>query len=662
MSVGAHRMRSALLPGFAVVLAIALGAFAPTPWTGIGFALTWSLFFFVGSSWLPALAPRQTASSERSLRSCVLATAAGLGTCLLLWSTSALTLKSFWPGTAVAGSAGVLGLVRFTRRAREHSAVASSPTVQAVVVLATLLGVYLEGLNELVWKGHAHYTFRSDWDAHLYWAALVREQGLPFVGPAGSPEVPFASLMHTGLLCLVVGIEQITQTTLYQAARIFAVGCFPLLALAGLSLLARFGLGAQWSVLAALSGLVWASPALPLEIWNANWKGVWDLYLARITDPLPASGSLYHNLTQLGSVAVAATALVALDECVGSRRDRHLALACFLVVVSGLIKPTTFVVLAPALCVVLVLARSRARRLLVAGCVLGAGVLFYGLPALVEELPPAPPWAWTPGRALTLDFWSRQWVSLGLALPAGLAWSWGAGHRLRSGSWDWTDVGFVALGGGVLFAGSLTEPSRTDAGNHLWSEMAAIILVAPCLVNCVARWANALAEPRWWPQRAGALLAVALLIAQLGGGLWYAFRYPRIRHARLNIAQIESLEQFRDATRPGTRMLIDISLVRRRAAGPYLARPSPIFPSLDPHEESDRDAWQRANRGEDGEVSDALLATRDAIVVGPHTAHLISRLQRTGWREVVADASGRHSLWVRDEPPVGASGSVGPTP
>lgn len=618
-----RRVASLALLGAAVLLGIGV----PTPWTGVGFLFVWTVFFLGGHTCRPGRGGEEPASV-------VARTALGLALAIVLWSLSAYVTKALWPGTLTLLAFAAAGL-RSTLRALSAEvdgagAPHAPPGVTAAVLIGALgLGLYVEGKNEIVRGDLILYSFRWDWDVHLYWASLVREQGLPLVGTAGSPEAPLERLMHTGLLCSIAGIEQLTRTTPYQAARILAVGCFALIALAGLALVRARPLPRPTLVLAALAPLVWGAASLPFDLSRPGWSAVQDPYHSGAFASTTAAGALYHNLTQLESVALAAAALTVVPWKAGG----SWTLAALLTGAAGLVKPTTAAVLGPALLTLALWSRAgwrTAGRMIAA---FAAAAVLLAMPVLVAHPPPGVQ-AIIELRRLTTLFSVHTGVWVGVSGICAGAWLL---RGRREGDARPRVLALSCLAG-LLLAAVWSEPDKRSDLNQSWGLNAALVLMAP-LVVATALTARPLALR---------LAGTALVGLHLLSGALYAWHYPRLQRRELWRPTQALLARVRESTRPGTRLFVDMRLLPATGYA-YLGRPTP-FPLhlVQPAELHDAATWRGLMNGQDTMPQlSAFLTRRDAVVVGPWTRQLRPALEAEGFRLVWTDDVAEGELWVR---------------
>jgi hypothetical protein len=624
----------------AVLLALGLTAAllslrTPARWTGAAMLMAVLVSVLAGMATLARVFPVRDATAPMLL---VTAAAHGVATAVILWTASALAFKRLGPGTAALAILSLAGIPRLRAawRGRVPLGPGEVPQAAGVATAALVLGLYVNGFNEVEHGGRLLFTFRFDWPSHLYWAGLVREQGLPLVGGSGVSSVPFAALTHTGLLCLLAGIEQAARVGPYGAARILGVAGFPLLALAAWLGLAGRAAGTA-RMLAALSPLVWGGIGLPFDAFAGNREGLLDPYLGGLAPLSVPAGTLYHNLTQLWSVALAAVALVVIDACLSRRQPGGLLLAGGLLGVSWLVKPSTPLALVPALLLIAFLARVPLRGLARLGAPFLAAVFLYALPALLADLPPGPRFA---ARAPAPGSLFAVLVTVGLSGVVVTRRLASLGRRpaeARS-----RDAVALAVIGGAAIAACVVEPRLPSYGNHVWSLAAALVLLAPETVAWALAWTAGRAAP---VARAAGLV---LLGVHLLTGATYLVRYPWLRPRSVPVATRGVLDAVREATPPDRRVLLDLDLVPTAAAA-YVGRPGPLptVPLLQRDEGTDLRQWLAINGGADpGPAAlDGLLEGCGGVVVGPRTEHLKQPLRARGWRVEAVALGPRYRLF-----------------
>jgi hypothetical protein len=98
-----------------------------------------------------------------------------------------------------------------------------------------------------------------------------------------------------------------------------------------------YGLNKQVSCVVAVSALIFSPLKLPLLQLSPTYRGFFS-----------ASGTFYHNITQLSQYAVAVCGVYLLLQAIKNERQSFAA-GCFLISASFFLKPSVFTVLAPAI-------------------------------------------------------------------------------------------------------------------------------------------------------------------------------------------------------------------------------------------------------------------------------------------------------------------------
>jgi hypothetical protein len=516
----------------------------------------------------------------------------------------------------------------------------------SVGLVALLAGYHLTGINELLLSRGMFFTARFDLWAHVYWAGLVRDLGLPFPEPSGIPGAPLAPLSHLGLFGILAGIQQLSWASPYQSAKILALGCYLLIPLSGILLVRHLRPSRPVHALCALSPLFWGGIVAPIELILRRWSGFRDLYLESVVPLALPAGTLYHNLPQLTAVMLGGAALCALD---GDRQesDRTGVLSfAGLLAVSGLVKPVLLLVLGPALLLLLLLDR-RWQHALLAGIVLGCGTLLHLAPGLLASLPEAHGWRIDPGRLHQPRTLLHALVAGGLALVVAGACALDLARTRARHSFRWYHLHAVGLGGAVLFALLFFEPARQDHGNQLWPLSAMLVLAAPLTSASLLRWIAPGGTRRRMP--APAVLASLALAAHLSSGVIYASRYPFIRTHWLTPDQVRLAETVAAATEKNASLLVAPELADHLLIYPYLGRR--MLPSLSWHPAAGEAnaLWRAVARGKRRDALDTVLQGRDHVLLGPRNGHLVPLLQKRGWSPIALP--GGHTLWSR---PAGA--------
>jgi hypothetical protein len=285
------------------------------------------------------------------------------------------------------------------------------------------------------------------------------------------------------------------------------------LAAYGLYALAREWTGEPAAVAAGVGALLFAAlnPFLPVLLPFPSYR------------LFPASGTLYHNVTQQASLAAG---FVGLALCVRALRSGAALYApgCALLAASLFCKPSFFLIAGPlALAAAAMLARDRDRRsdaIRGAAWLLGGVVTWlayprvFGLPTmgmpveagfLAFQRNTAVLGPWMPESQAMLVTLVVVLSFAGFVLP--LVAAMRQRPRLDAGAWL---VGAVAVAG-VLFGVLVVEQGRkAGQGNVMWTAAAGLLAALPLLVRGIERIAA----------RSVRITAWCVYAAHLASGLW----------------------------------------------------------------------------------------------------------------------------------------------
>ncbi len=632
----------ALLALTAVLLSIKV----PTVWTGAAFLALAGVLFLAGYAVVAGIgpAPAEDAALDGARR-LTISTGVGLGLAMLLWTLSGYLTQGLAYGSVAILGAAALGAFRCRAYPPRIGGFFRSKSVLLLSTIALVSGLYLYGINEITLKDQTLFTFRMDWWAHLSIAGLVGESGLPLVSSHGSPDVPFQNATHLGYQVLIAGIANLTRLPLFQVARIVLILCYWMIPIAAWCLVRRLDLGKKGAVIAALSGLLWCGLSLPYAVATLDWMAIIDPYTHAQFKMNSPSGSMYHNGTQLVSVAFTVIAMVVMDTLQRPRRLATWVLTAALLMVASLTKPSVFVAFVPALLMGILLLRRPRTAMWMVPAVIAVGAFVYLLPSILHEVP----------GALSLRF-DLSNIANPLQLPqllnmmgVGLAplVYWLAVRSkavVRSRKVEWYDVATLALLGGLAFALFFSEPKRPGHGNQNWAALGAAVVAAPYLVALLITGYRRLPAQGAWgrPLR---VLMVLLLLMQALHAVIYLIAYPHLYPGTADPRKIEIVKRAKAATAPGDRVLIDPTLEDRLLI-PYLNRPYlhdyAVFPLAVRREDHQ---WRAILDGRSKRFIDPMLRSRDAVVIGPKTRFLIKYLKKMKWEKRNIDSSDRFALW-----------------
>ncbi|NQU06712.1 MAG: hypothetical protein HQ568_11510, partial [Calditrichaeota bacterium] len=346
---------------FIILFVILMGIGSPYPYVGIGFFLILMFFGIIGKCIIPeSILISESTIAEQGLvqnqayRLTVII-ASGIGFSIIVWTISAYLFKSITYGTVLLLLILVFEIIKYYKSKRVYTSPPLHDKILLLSIMSIALGFYHYGLNEVIINNYYYNSFRWDLGIHVYNSAIIKNCGLPQLNMIGIPQ--YAPVCHVGLPVLLSGVSQITLTSLYQSSRIIAIIGYLLLSLGVLSLIKVEKYNSIIVVFASFSVLIWGSLNLPFDLALGNWSGVLDPYYRSAGKIGCASGSYYHNLPQLWSMVFAGVSFISYDKFAKYRNKHDLYLCTAYIVVSGLIKPSTAIILVPALLIIMVLGR-----------------------------------------------------------------------------------------------------------------------------------------------------------------------------------------------------------------------------------------------------------------------------------------------------------------
>jgi len=648
------------------------------------FILLISGCFFAAGLWLPGLllgrsrkqrASGQSGGSSRSasvpetnlaLLLC-LATGGGVLSSILLWTLSFLLFKAVLPGTVGLIVLVLLGVFLYRRIFTLRNVRLGAGPLLVATVIAAGLGLWHFGGIELPVRDHfippdktidySLFTDRHrDVGFHMHITSVIASSGLPRINLYGVPDTPYHPLAHSGYAVLLAGVSHMTGMSIYESCSCLWVVGYLMTVWSALAFLTRMQLATGWALIGSLSPLVWAGigvPPLGLLIYPEASRGSPDI--------LFPSGTMYHNFPQLWSVAIMAVGLVCLDMFMKSsgQSKRTLAAATFAVVISGWIKPSLFILYAPALLICLAWNRRKASEWKIVIAILCAGVFVYLLPTLLASLPSQRTWSIAPSREQCGQ----------------VAWFFGLGFgggflllvaRIRSflkgrdvlRFLDVGDLMLVAAAGSALFAVIFREGRHASGQPNLWwGPAGCLALLAPYLVAWYANASelNKRAAVNVWLRRAGGLVVAVHLL----NGFTYAAIYPllNVRFVRSSHAQV--LQIAGQDTQATTRLYIDRILDNPDLMA-YLGRPV-IYGVASLEKEAVDELKNWAAFMIDGQRSRMrLIDRRDAAILHSSRSRARSTLQQSGW-SMVRELPDDFQLWLNQgrEPVPGDGAAFG---
>lgn len=216
--------------------------------------------------------------------------------------------------------------------------------------IAFLLGFYHYGLKGLT-LGEYYIIpgfYSGDLEIHKMYADMIWLFGLPLQDPTGVSEfannrigiqlmsVFFGATFHMPILLCMQGVAISFYFLLTSSIRSILVALWPD--------------EHRWKInLISITPLIWGGTfSLFVDAIYHNWRGLIYPYVFSKIRLLP-SGSLYHNITQAGSVALSSSSVLAILLYMKIRKADMHTIALALLCVGGLCKPALIIVLAPAL-------------------------------------------------------------------------------------------------------------------------------------------------------------------------------------------------------------------------------------------------------------------------------------------------------------------------
>jgi hypothetical protein len=545
------------------------------------------------------------------------------------------------PGSLLLLGTAIWGAIRVRRGA---TAARFRPTRLGLAVLAVALVAaayhrvcfdHWSG-NQVLYSGY----IQGDLYFHTHMAALLTEQGAPLVDYTGHPATPLSPPTHIGFSTLLAGVAGLGQIAVLQAPRVLIPLAYALIVLSGLGLVAQPGRSRRLVFVAAASGLLWGGLSIPIDIALGNIRGLWAPYCYSAVPFNQASGSLFHNGTQVYSVALTGVALLALRQWLASDSLRWLGLASGIAGATFLVKPSLTILTGPALLVLLLLRRARPRAWVTSVLTFASCSGAYLLPALYPD-PAAEKFSWAVG--LPNAPWGTIALRYGVLVGAACLF---VGVRCRSlqralrdrSVAQIEDLVAVAILGGVVFSLFFHEVGRQQY-NEFWGLLAILALAAPLVTVCLLEGARRPAADSAVARRRFAAVLVGL--HGLSGALCLV-SYPLLDAQRVPVAEVAATEAFRAETAPGTRFLLDPSFPP--ALLPVLARPTFVasWGQIDSHRDTAK--WKAIVLQRRDPRS--MLAPRDAIIVGPRTEWMVSWLRLPEWQLRIAPPEQPWQLWT----------------
>lgn len=551
---------------------------------------------------------------------------AGIGLNLLLWTGSLFAVHSAIPGTAASGVLALAGIAGAVRHHRQWAISRGSGCWSAALLLGAGFGLWQHALLEFPLRVErvSHYIYNDFWTdlpIHVHVATLIGEGGLPLRSVFGTPDParPFEPPGHVGYAVWMDGVSSITGIGPYHAAAVVWILCRILTAWSAWELLADRVRSPWLRVLASLVPLVLGGVGWPR--WNVST----DLEKVAAAGSQVA-GAMSWNLPQAASVAIAFVSMVFYDQYCRRGRTPDLFLTAFLQVVSGLCKPSLFILLAPALLIRLALQRTSWRTIAGVVAILLSGVGIYHLPLLYPVFSLSRGWSLHPsaGQArdvLSFFLWKCGGIFL-LSLPflRKLFGDLGRPAERRP-----VDLLLIAMGGSLLFPLLFREEDLVPLGmqpNLFWGAMGCLSLLWPFVT---ALPSGPVRPVTVWGRRI-AWLVVAVQI--LNGGL-FAFQYPILETRQFPRRAVDLIHAVRRETAPGDRVLLD-PIISDTTRASYLGRPVVMDYELNWSQRTLVDDWRRLCEGESPEIP--IDWNRfEAVVTAPDRDRVHDLLRSLDW-------------------------------
>ena len=216
--------------------------------------------------------------------------------------------------------------------------------------IAFLFGFYHYGLKGLTLGKYYIIPglYSGDLMIHKMYADMIWLFGLPLQDPTGVSEffnnrigiqllsVFFGAAFHMPIFLCMQGVAISFYFLLISSIRSILVALWPD--------------ERRWKInLVSITPLIWGGTfSLFVDAIYHNWRGLIYPYVFSKIRLLP-SGSLYHSITQAGSVALSSSSVLALLLYMKIRKADMHTIALALLCVGGLCKPSLIIVLAPAL-------------------------------------------------------------------------------------------------------------------------------------------------------------------------------------------------------------------------------------------------------------------------------------------------------------------------
>ncbi len=566
-----------------------------------------------------------------------------------LGTLSAYVAKSVLPGmvlSVVFGLTSTLLLIR-NLRVRRLNLGTSRQVFAAVSACAVLLTLWHHAVSDFADEsdGGRRVIFtdlNGDTSFHVYLAMMIRETGLPLRDLYGSPFREYSQVTHTGHGVLIAGIASVLPVTEFRASASLWVAASVLLCWSSMAVVIRSKVSGKFVVAAGLIPLVFGPLMLPSSMPLLHPEA------ALAIDP-GISNRMYWNLPQALSTALAALGLILFDGyCRSERGDagrpKLLVLVCVVIVASGWVKPSLFILYAPALLVTLLVQRARLTELVSSFVLLAMGVVVYLLPAFLVDVPEVPSWNFHPNVEQTVEV--AKFVGYGCGAVLLLAVSPLARlfrELVHPQQPRVLTLPLVAMGGSLLFALLFREERfvgfKAFQPNIWWGPSACVLLLIPLLIRHAVRQESH--EGRTGVLR---MAAAVLMLLHVISGSQFAVATPAINLRPYPKMSADALVAAQQQTSSHARFLLDPLLASVDLAG-YLRRPA-LFSTnyMFPEDSQILDDWSQLFE-ESAESTGTGWTNYNAAIIAESSTRAQAAMRSQGW--AMSDLTPGFQLWER---------------
>jgi hypothetical protein len=566
----------------------------------------------------------------------------GLLVAILSWTASYYIFKNERFGSGVIL---VFALVGVAKIIKVQSIEKPNKYVVITLVSAFVLGCY-HVLPILIpnFSGDSLYISgycRRDMNLHLWSAAVIGECGLPPLSYRWYPsiEAPYTA-SHVGVFTLIAGLAKVTNISVHRLFQILMIVGYIILSLYGYGFAKLLRLSRRYSMLIGMLILVWGNFSLLFKVILQNWNGGVIPHIYSSIKPTFPSGWVYHNITQLYTVIVTASAVLLFARYYDKDRTRDLFGSICLMALTFTIKPSISILILPAMCIVFVARRERFVHWIGLITISVFGFAVYYLPHFLVDVSSVAHWLISfPADSLLLWMY-RYFAWIGLAwivffyciLDLFRNWK----NRRDYGTVELLVISGI---GGILFSLLFRESGyRVGHGNHLWGLMSILVLLIPVTIS------YSINLYRKYNSKIIKSSIILLIFLHLFSGILYAFSYPSYEAYGLSKITISDCKNLRIETESDTKLVFDPDFLDNIFYMPILGRRAFVKDPTDRY-----DNWLMKVKRQDPEVVN-IVTDFDAIVVGPNTRWLIPNLVEVGWYQKGRNygEQGEFELWCRD--------------